>query len=243
VRLRSPAPGVPLNGGTDSGALLKVYVGLPSSPRGSRVLPSFRVAKVPRPAARTSSPRAAGPGRPRPALSQQFAPAGASPAQPGGLTGSGPVRPRRLYTRVYGLQYRVMKFLRSRRFARIASLVAAVTLLCLGAFLSWSATGVPASLTTAGSPHVDQGANGYGHAIDGNYLAAFAEEASDKLPANATLLTALLLVVFFGTAWLLAFGWTHRRSQVPSLIGCCFPSIGRRHQRRPVAALLEVFRL
>jgi hypothetical protein len=90
-------------------------------------------------------------------------------------------------------------------------------------------------------------ANGYGHATAGNFLAAFAEEpeAGDKLPRNATLLTTLLLVVFFGTVlgWLLVFGRTHHRCPVPSLIRCYFLSIGRRHQRRPVAALLGVFRL
>ncbi len=155
----------------------------------------------------------------------------------------------RFSTRVQGLQYGVMESLRSWWFARVVLLVAAVTLLYFGAFPSWPMTAaeVPASLTTAGSPHVDQGANGYWYVIDGNYLPAFAEEAeaSDKLPRNAMLFTALLFVGFFGTTlgWLLAFGWPCRRSRVPSLIGCWFPSIGRRHQRRPVTALLGVFRL
>ncbi len=137
--------------------------------------------------------------------------------------------------------------LRSWRFARIASLVTAVSLLCLGTFLSLSTTGadVPASLMVAASPHVIHGANG--HTIEGTYLAVLADDAegSDEVPVHAELLTTLLLVVVFGTAlgWLLAFGWTRLRCQVLSLIGSCFPSIGRRHQRRPLGALLGVFRL
>jgi hypothetical protein len=143
----------------------------------------------------------------------------------------------------------VMKCLRSWRFARIASLVAAVTLLCLGPFLSSPTTEaeVSASLTMMGSPHADQVSNGYGHAIDGNYLSAFAEEAeaSDKLSVNATLLTTLLLTVFYGTAlgWLLVSGRTRRRLEGFALMGRGSPSIGCRHQRRPVAALLGVFQL
>jgi hypothetical protein len=140
-----------------------------------------------------------------------------------------------------------MKSLRSWRFARIASLVTAVSLLCSGTFLSLPTTGadVPASLVMAGSPHVVHGANG--HTIDGPYLAALADDAegSDEVPVHAALLTTLLLVVFFGTVlgWLLAFGQTRLGCQVPSLIGSCFHSIGRRHQRRPLGALLGIFRL
>jgi hypothetical protein len=142
-----------------------------------------------------------------------------------------------------------MKSLRSWRFARIASLVAAATLFCLGSFLSWPATGaeVPTSLTTSGSLHVDQGSNGDGHPLNRSYVAVPAEEAEDddKGPVNAGLLTTLLLLVFFGTAlgWLLAFGWMCHRPEVSSLIGRCFFSIVRCHQRQPVAALLGVFRL
>ena len=145
---------------------------------------------------------------------------------------------------------RVMRLFGSWPFARVAPLVAVVVLLCFAVFLFWPAGPKPeisAASPTVDSPHADQVANGYRHQIDGKYLATFAEEAeaSDKLPGNAALLTALLLVIFFGTTlgWLLAFGWTCRRSEVSSLIGCCFPSIVRRHQRRPVAALLGVFLL
>ncbi len=144
----------------------------------------------------------------------------------------------------------IMRSFRSWPVARVASLVAVVVLLCFGVFLSWPAgpkSEVSGAPTTTNSPHADKVANGYGRATAATYLAAFAEEpeAGDKLPRNATLLTTLLLVVFFGTAlgWLLVFGRTHRRPPVPSLIKCCFLSIGRRHQRRPVAALLGVFRL
>ena len=120
-----------------------------------------------------------------------------------------------------------------------------------GVFLSWSATPEsevsPAFMTAAGSPHADQVANGYRYLIDGNYLAALAEddEASDELPENATLLTTLLVAVFFVRAlgWLLAFGSMRRRLKVPSLSGCCLPSIIRHHQRRPVTTLLGVFQL
>ena len=146
---------------------------------------------------------------------------------------------------------RVVTFFSSWPLVRVESLVAVGVLLCFGVFPSWAAFPKsdvsPAALTMVDSLHADQVANGYGDVIDGNYLPAFAAEAeaSDKLPRNAAVLTALLLVGFFGTiiGWLLALGWPRRRSRIPLLIGCCFPSIGRRHQRRPVAALLEVFRL
>jgi hypothetical protein len=157
-----------------------------------------------------------------------------------------------LSTRVHRLQFRVVKSSGSWPFAHVVWLVAAVVVvLCFGVFLSLPAAPesevFPAFTTAAGSPHADQVANGYRHLIDGNYLAASAEddEASDELPENATLLTTLLVVVFFGRAlgWLLAFGSMRRRLKVPSFFGCCFPSIVRHHQRRPVATLLGVFRL
>jgi hypothetical protein len=141
-------------------------------------------------------------------------------------------------------------FFRSWPFVRVRSLVEVGILLCFGVFPCWAAvpkSEVSADLTMVESPHVDQVANGYGHAIDRNYLAEFAQEAeaSDKLPAKATLLAALLLAVFFRIAfgWLLAFGRTRRRLELPMLMERCSPSISRRHQRRPVAALLGVFRL
>lgn len=142
----------------------------------------------------------------------------------------------------------VMKSLRSWRFACVVSLLAGVILLCLGTFLSWPTTGAEAhtSPTKADSPQVDQGANGYGHSLNGGYLAVPAEETEeDRGPANASLLTTLLLVVFFGTAlsWLPALGWTRRTPEVFSLLRHCFPFLVRRHQRRHIAALLGVFRL
>jgi hypothetical protein len=135
-----------------------------------------------------------------------------------------------------------MRLFRSWRYARGTSLLAMVILLCVGTFLCLLPTEleVSAALTTAHSTPLDQRANE-------GYFAALAEEAeaSDKLPRNATLLTALLLTVFFGIAlgWLLVSGRTRRRLEGFALMGYCFPSIGCRHQRRLVAALLGVFRL
>jgi hypothetical protein len=144
----------------------------------------------------------------------------------------------------------VTTFFRSWPFVRVASLVVVGILLCFGVFPCWAEVPKPevsADLKMVGSPHVNQVANGYGHAIDRKNVAEFAQEAeaSDKLPAKATLLAALLLVVFLRTAlgWLLAFGRTRRRLELPMLMERCSPSISRRHQRRPVAALLGVFRL
>jgi hypothetical protein len=141
-------------------------------------------------------------------------------------------------------------FLRSWPFVRVASLVVVGILLCFGVFPCWAEVPKPevsADLKMVESPHLDRVANGYGHAIDRKNLAEFAQEAeaSDKLPAKDTLLAALLLVVFFGTAfrWLLAFGRARRRLKLPMLTERCSPYISRRHQRRPVAALLGVFRL
>jgi hypothetical protein len=80
----------------------------------------------------------------------------------------------------------------------------------------------------AGAPHTEQAADGYGHQIDGNYLAVFAEEdeAGDRLPKNAELLRALVSVLYFG----LALGW----------LGVSGVHL---HQRRAVATLLGVFLL
>jgi hypothetical protein len=104
----------------------------------------------------------------------------------------------------------------------------------------------------ADAPHADQAANGqaangFGHPIAGSYLAVFAEddEAGEKLPKNASLLRALVLVIFFRLAlgWLVAFGWMRRRSEVCSPIRGWFHSIVHLHQRRLIATLLGVFRL
>jgi hypothetical protein len=131
-----------------------------------------------------------------------------------------------------GLQYERHGLFRSWRFVRPALLVTIAIGPCLGAFLFYWAA-VPKSepssaLTTAGAPYAGHVANGYRPPIDGNYLAVSADEGElgVKLPPNATLLTVLVLVYFYGT-----------------VMGCCLPSISRRHQRRPVPALLGVFRL
>ena len=109
----------------------------------------------------------------------------------------------------------VMTLFNSWRFSSGASLVAVAALLCLlGAYLSSSATGpdVPATLTMANSPPLEQGANGF--PLAGSYLAVPAEEVEndDKGPVNAGLLTALLLAFFFGMAagWPLANGRGHQ---------------------------------
>jgi hypothetical protein len=106
-----------------------------------------------------------------------------------------------------------MRHFESWWFARVASLLAIVILLCVGAFLSLLPTGleVPAPLMTTHSPRVNQGTNGDWHSLDPIYFAVTAEEAEevDKHPADADLLTALLLlaVSFWATVvWLLTNG-------------------------------------
>ena len=103
-----------------------------------------------------------------------------------------------------------MRHFWSRSFARSAPLVAVAVLLCIGVFLPWLGDGLeaPDFLSGAHYSQVDQGTNGDGHLPTGSYLAATGEEAKegDKGPVNAGLLTALLLVVFFGAivGWLLS---------------------------------------
>jgi hypothetical protein len=145
---------------------------------------------------------------------------------------------------------RVMRVCSSRRFTGSALLLTISVLIWLGVFLfCWPASGseVSAALTTAGAPHAEQAANGYGHPIDGNYFAVIAaeDEAGEKLPKNAVLLRTLVLVLFCGTAlgWLGVSDWRHRRPEVCSPIRCWFHSIVHLHQRRAVATLLGVFRL
>jgi hypothetical protein len=136
----------------------------------------------------------------------------------------------------------VMTLFDSWRFSSGASLVAVAALLCLlVALLSSSATGpeVPATLTMANSPHMEQGTNGY--PLAGSYLAVPAEEAKndDKGPVNAGLLTALLLALFFGMAagWPLANGQGHQ--------ACCSSGVAPRllFVPRQGSPSLGVFRL
>ena len=132
--------------------------------------------------------------------------------------------------------------------AVVAALLTTAVLLCLGSYLlSWPASGSELSpvLTLVGAPHAEQVANA--PPIDGKYPAMFAEEdeVRDALPKNAMLLRALVLVLFYGSAfgWLLASGWRGSRPEVTSLSRCCFHSVVHLHQRRAVATLLGVFRL
>jgi hypothetical protein len=144
-----------------------------------------------------------------------------------------------------------MRTCSSWQFAGSASLVTTAILLWLGVFpLSWpsSASEFSAAFTMAGAPHGKQAANGYGHQIDGNYLAAFAakDETRDKLPKSAMLLRTLVLVLFYGPAlgWLLlACGWRGSRPEDTLLFRCCYHSMVHLHQRRAVATLLGVFLL
>ena len=105
-----------------------------------------------------------------------------------------------------------MRSFGSRRFTRVASLVAAAFVLCLGIFLSWPAAGssVTAHTTVTGSLHVDRGYSGGGHQMDVAYLAVASDEVDDssKAPVNAGLLTAVLLAACFAAAvgWLLSNG-------------------------------------
>jgi hypothetical protein len=136
-----------------------------------------------------------------------------------------------------------MKLFRPGRFARVASLLPIVILLCVGAFLSLFPTGLDvfAALSEAHSSHVNQGTNLESHPLEGGSLAVPVEEDVDKHPVDADLLTALLLLaVSFGAAvvWLL----TNGRGQ-----GAC-RSLGTDRHRWFVSALddrsfLGVFRL
>ena len=154
-------------------------------------------------------------------------------------------------THAWSTNTRVMRVFSSWRFTRTASLLTIAGLLCFGVFLlSWPASGsdVSAAFTMAGAPLAEQAANGYGHSIDGNYLAVFAQEdaAGDKAPKNAALLRTLVFVLFLGLALgglLMASGWMRRRPEVYSLNRCWFHSMAHLHQRRAVATLLEVFLL
>jgi hypothetical protein len=109
-----------------------------------------------------------------------------------------------------------MKLCRSGRFARVASLLPIVILLCVGAFLSVFPTwlDVPTALKKAHSSHVSQGMNLESHPLEGSYLAVPLNEAEDvdEYPVNADLLSApLLLAVSFGATflWLLINGRGH----------------------------------
>jgi hypothetical protein len=115
------------------------------------------------------------------------------------------------------------------RFARGASVVLAVVLLCLGVllslfFLPGSGSERASALGTSYEAHGDQGANnGNAPPLDGtHYSFALAEEAeqADNSPVNAGLLTMLFLAAFFGASagWLLPNAQGQRAS--------CFSSVG-----------------
>ncbi len=95
-----------------------------------------------------------------------------------------------------------MRFFRSRSFARSAPLAVMAVLLCVGVFLPWlgDEAEAPGSTTGAHYSQVDQGTNGDVQPPTGIHPATIGEEAKEgyKAPVNAGLLTALLLVVFFG---------------------------------------------
>ena len=100
---------------------------------------------------------------------------------------------------------RAMRLFRWWLYARTTALLAIVILLCVGAFHFSLPTGpdVTTALTTADSPIRPLWASGYGHPLDGSYLAVSLEEAEDVdgHPVKADLLTALLLLaVSFGAA-------------------------------------------
>jgi uncharacterized membrane protein len=138
-----------------------------------------------------------------------------------------------------------MRLFESWWFARVASLLAIVILLCVGAFLSLFPTGLDvfAALSEAHSSHVNQGTNLESHPLEGSYLAVALGEAEevDKYPVDADLLSALLLLAlsFWATVlWLLTNGRGH---------GAC-RSLGIDRRRWFLSALgdrsfLGVFRL
>jgi hypothetical protein len=137
-----------------------------------------------------------------------------------------------------------MRFFGSPRFARGAQLAVMAVLLCVGVFLPWLGSGheAPGSLTGLHYSQADQGTTGGGHTPTGSHLAALGEEAKDgdKAPVNAGLLTALLLVVFFGAI----VGWWFSNNPGPgslrsSSITRCPPFA----TNREAAPFLGVFRL
>ena len=139
---------------------------------------------------------------------------------------------------------KVMRFIESRSFARSAPLAVVAVLLCVGVFLPWLMNGPEASGSLMGLHYsqVDQGTNGGGQPPTGIYPAAIGEEAKegDKAPVNAGLLTALLLVVFFGAI----VGWLLSNNPVPGAFRSSsitrWPSFVT---NREAAPFLGVFRL
>ena len=124
----------------------------------------------------------------------------------------------------------------------------ATALLCLGVLLSYltlPATGsaVSSALAKANVAHTDQGANGNAPPLDGTYPLALAEEAENpvKRPANAELLTMLLLAVASfgaGGGWLLSKA--QRQGASCSLLCVVRPSLANACEDLP---FLGVFRL
>ena len=146
---------------------------------------------------------------------------------------------------VHALHCGVMRLFKLWRFARVASLLAMVILLCVGTFLSLLPTGFegPAALTRAHSSHVNQATNGDWHPLDASYLAVPPEETEqvDKHPVNAGLLTALLLLA-------LSFGATGVELLINGRRQGSFRSLGIDRCRWLLSALearpfLGVFRL
>jgi hypothetical protein len=149
-----------------------------------------------------------------------------------------------------------MKLSGSAGLTRVAPLVAAALLVCLGAFfyqLRFAAgTGVPATPAAGSSLHVEQDASGSELPTGASHflvmgVATEELEVGEKAPVNASSLTALLLLAaFLGAAlwWLLTYGRARRgRSSIPSLLGRLrSPAAGHR-PRGPAAPLLGVFRL
>lgn len=138
----------------------------------------------------------------------------------------------------------VMRFFGSRSFARSAPLAVVAVLLCVGVFLPWLGNGPesPGFLGGTRYSQADQWTNGDGQPPSGIYPAAVGEEAKDgdKVPVNAGLLTALLLVGFFGAI----VGWLPSNNPVPGAFRSSsitrWPSFVT---NREAAPFLGVFRL
>jgi len=144
-----------------------------------------------------------------------------------------------------------MKLSGSAGLACVASLVAAVPLVCLGAFFYqlgfMAGTGVPATPAAGSSLYLEQGTTGGEPPTSAGHFLVMGvpmeePEVGEKAPVNASSLTALLLLggVLW---WLLAYGRARRRHSISSLLGHLrSPAAGYR-PRGPAAPLLEVFRL
>jgi hypothetical protein len=124
-------------------------------------------------------------------------------------------------------------------------LLAGIILCCLGVLLSLPVTVPDVSSTLAGTNvgHVDRGANGSAPLPDGSYPLTPAEEVKEthRQPANAYLLTMLLLACSFGASVLRMLLTNARRQEATcSWVGDDHPWLAVAYKE---PSFLGVFRL